>query len=538
MKGAVACLHKRPPWHANRDRAAAGGLYARLGMKRLSRRDRDSINSEVFEERLTADDDSTDEDVPEHGLGLDAPKVIDSALEEDVEDNAHEHAVSRAISWGDSRHEGCRSAGDPSQEWRVIRRSIRRALEDPHSGPTALFVHYAVIGLIIASTLAAILVTIDDLERMYASSFELLEQVFTALFTIEIVLRMWTAPNFYMYFSAPSNIVDILATVPWYGEKLQEFVCRDWGRESPQDVAGSLRVLRTIRLIRLLRFAKVARHSETMPLVLESLLASSSGLAVLSTMLGAGTVVAATAVYAVEADIPDGDFANIPSAMWWALTTITTVGYGDMVPQTIAGKCIGCLTMVGGTIIVSLSVATITTSFTDQYRHRTEAAKVEKVLRMRRKKRRGTDSTAMTEKSPSTAAWGDTAGGGALLKRIAQLEDETKALLLQLEGEFDHLAICRKHIDPQPSGQSNLGFSISGSMADILHPSPPNPHHEVVHLLLESLHSQGMSFFKAARSLTEHLVVAEQGPQKSHNITDAESFGGLGLPANDVPREG
>merc|ERR1712113_1326000 len=109
---------------------------------------------------------------------------------------------------------------------------------------------------------------------------------------------------------------------------------------------------------------------------------------------------------------------NIPSAMWWALTTITTVGYGDMVPQTVAGKCIGSLTMVGGTIIVSLSVATITSSFTEQYRHKTEAAKLEKVLRMRRRKRRGTDSTHMTEMSPSTVARSETTGLAMLLNKI------------------------------------------------------------------------------------------------------------------------
>merc|ERR1719188_2358127 len=89
---------------------------------------------------------------------------------------------------------------------------------------------------------------------------------------------------------------------------------------------------------------------------------------------------AATLVYAAEQDVVDGEFTSLPASMWWALTTITTVGYGDMVPTTIAGRLMGAATMVAGTLIVTLSVAVVTSSFTEEYRQRTEVASVKKAL--------------------------------------------------------------------------------------------------------------------------------------------------------------
>merc|ERR1719188_2807111 len=139
------------------------------------------------------------------------------------------------------------------------------------------------------------------------------------------------------------------------------------------------------RFVRMLRLMKVARHSENITLVMESLAASYHGLLTLFSFLTLGCVISGTLAYAAESEAGHpGAFVSIPAAMWWSMTTITTVGYGDMVPMTVPGKVVGCLTMVGGTLIVSVSVAMITSSFTEQYRQRSEKAKLEKAMRVTR----------------------------------------------------------------------------------------------------------------------------------------------------------
>eukprot|EP00913_Durusdinium_trenchii_P017267 g16237.t1 len=143
-----------------------------------------------------------------------------------------------------------------------------------------------------------------------------------------------------------------------------------------EKMAGSLRTLRMvrlarmIRLLRVLRLAKVARHSEVISIVLESLVESATGIFVLMSFVSMWALVCATVVYAAEIDAPDTDFVSIPAALWWSMATISTVGYGDMVPHTSIGKLVGGVSMLGGILITSISVAVITTSFTEHYQQR------------------------------------------------------------------------------------------------------------------------------------------------------------------------
>jgi len=343
------------------------------------------------------------------------------------------------------------SPGAAWPSYRRFRRQVRRTLEDPTGGPVAMCVSYFVFFTIVASTACALLATEDSIAEQYSDQLEAAEMVFTGLFTCEILLRFWTAKTMWHYLSA-HNLIDVLATLPWYGEQLviHFFPRRQTGRL--EDLTGSMRLLRLTRLVRLVRLAKVARHSETVPLVLESLVASTSGLAILFSLLGMGTIVSATAVYAVEFDTDEGQFTSIPIAMWWALTTITTVGYGDMVPQTVVGKLIGSATMVGGTIIVSLSVATITSSFTEQYRKRSEIAKVKKAIEHRRRTKTRRFTTGKSEDFSPHAQRQESLQSQILLERLAALEEETKQVLLLLEGEASYLDETEAEMECQATG--------------------------------------------------------------------------------------
>jgi len=149
-------------------------------------------------------------------------------------------------------------------------------------------------------------------------------------------------------------------------------------------VAGSfrtLRMVRMVRLVRVLRIAKAFRHSEVITTVVASVVESVAALYVLVAGVCMGAIICATIAYALESDMPDTKFESIPAAMWWSLATITTVGYGDMVPVSVPGKIFGGLSMVMGMVIVSISVAVVTTHFTEVYNMKAQNTKITKALK-------------------------------------------------------------------------------------------------------------------------------------------------------------
>lgn len=376
------------------------------------------------------------------------------------------------------------SRGTGSSCWRwwrcqQTRCVFRRAAEDPSNGCLATAANRVVVFLILASTLCAVLVTVQELEEAYAEAFQLLEEVFTAVFSLEIVLRMWMAASWKEYVASPSNLVDVLATLPWYSEVLYCSAVPELRMDGRfRRVAGSFRTLRMVRMVRL---AKVARHSETVTMIMQSILASRTGLFeglfVLVTFVTTGTVLSATAVYAAESQVPQGAFTSIPASMWWALTTISTVGYGDMVPTTVEGKLVGCSTMVGGTLIMSLAVAIVTSSFTEQYRHK--SAQKARQKKLARRSEQGDTLAAQQANRLSK-----------LLERLAKLEEDTTNVLCDLEGELLHAAAASR-LSPSESWR----------------PAEPA---ERTRLLVECLRGQSGAFFRAAQGLAHSVVLAEQ----------------------------
>ncbi|CAE8607107.1 unnamed protein product, partial [Polarella glacialis] len=155
--------------------------------------------------------------------------------------------------------------------------------------------------------------------------------VFTMAFTVEILLRAFSASCLRSYLTNCANVVDIVATSPWYAELLLKHMApAGISQEAVSEMAGSLRTLRVVRLVRMvrllrvLRLAKAARHSETLTTVLASLGESLQGAYVLVALVGMGALLGATAIYAVESDNHHGGFRSIPAALWWSMATITT----------------------------------------------------------------------------------------------------------------------------------------------------------------------------------------------------------------------
>lgn len=403
------------------------------------------------------------------------------------------------------------SDGESLPQPRVLdyRRAIRTALERPQSN-AAHMLHLLIICIIVASTCAAVLETVPELFKEYETVFKASEVVFTVVFTIEIIIRVCVAESIREYFTRLSNLVDILATLPWYAQLLVHNVLPAGQTDRAEQLAGSLRALRMIRLarmvrlLRVLRLAKAARHSEVISTVLESIMESFSGAFVLLFLVAMGSLLGATAAYVAESDKPGSKFESIPASLWWSLATISTVGYGDMVPTTFAGKCVGAVTMVGGILIVSISVAVITTNFTEAYQRRLHQKQVAK-LAQRGYPGRGCGScggsgkfAATPRSAASSARHSDAAYIGETLQR---LEEDLQMTFQRLEAEI--LACGRTVSNGYHSEAKNLEL-VPESIASMI--------------ALDVMQEQSRTLFKNASRLAGHLasVRGDKSSPQSH----------------------
>ncbi|XP_054012207.1 potassium voltage-gated channel protein Shaker isoform X9 [Hylaeus anthracinus] len=170
--------------------------------------------------------------------------------------------------------------------------------------------------------------------------FFLIETICIIWFTFELSVRFLACPNKLNFFRDVMNFIDIIAIIPYFitlgtvmAENGEDFDLPK-APVSPQDKstnqAMSLAILRVIRLVRVFRIFKLSRHSKGLQILGRTLKASMRELGLLIFFLFIGVVLFSSAVYFAEAGTQDSFFKSIPEAFWWAVVTMTTVGYGDM----------------------------------------------------------------------------------------------------------------------------------------------------------------------------------------------------------------
>lgn len=225
-------------------------------------------------------------------------------------------------------------------------------------------VHAALVALIIVNVGALVLESVPSLAQRYGRAFQLIELVSLIAFTVEYFVRLWTAPEHARYrgldpwrararyaASLPA-LIDFVATVPLY---VALFGWND---------------LKVLLIFRLLRFFKLGRYSPGMASLGAALAAERKALFACFVILIGAMLLSATLMHFAEHDVQPDKFGTIPDAMWWAIVTLTTVGYGDSYPVSPVGKIIASLTAVMGLVMLALPVGIVATAFAQEIHRR------------------------------------------------------------------------------------------------------------------------------------------------------------------------
>ncbi|ABD06088.1 cyclic nucleotide-binding domain (cNMP-BD) protein [Rhodopseudomonas palustris HaA2] len=239
------------------------------------------------------------------------------------------------------------------------RQSVYEILEsharNTRAGP---IINGAIVLFLVLSISVTVLESVPELRARYDLPLRATELLCLVVFSIEYSIRIWIAPEHlpfrpmsslqarWSYMVSPQGIIDFLAILPLWVALIG---------------LGDLRVLIVLRVLRVLKFA---RYSSGMRSLLDVLASERRALLACLVILACATLLSATAMHIAEGQVQPEKLGTIPDAMWWAIVTLTTVGYGDVVPATNIGRMIASVTIVGGLIMIALPVGIVATAFT------------------------------------------------------------------------------------------------------------------------------------------------------------------------------
>ncbi len=219
-----------------------------------------------------------------------------------------------------------------------------------------------IVCIIVIDVMAMILASVPEFDARFGGLFTVIKVSSVVVFALEYAARLWSvaghsprklspAQDRIEYALSSLGIVDLLAFLP----------------ASIALIAGQRS---TLALFGLLPFFKLVRYSPAMRSLLSAIHAERRTLTGCLVILAGAVLLFATLLYAIEHDVQPEKFGTIPDAMWWAIVTLGTVGYGDVVPVTALGKLVSVFTIIGGLTMIALPVAIISTAFADEVRRR------------------------------------------------------------------------------------------------------------------------------------------------------------------------
>lgn len=246
-----------------------------------------------------------------------------------------------------------------------IKQKIALLFDDEKgNGKGDQFIEFFIAGLIVVNTIAIVLESYHDINSKYAYFFYLLELFSIIVFTIEYLIRIWIATIIYpelspfkaklKYITSTMGIIDLVSILPFY---------------LPYIIKVDLRVLRTLRLFRLLRLLKLKRYFASLGVIQSVIKKTKNEIFVTIFLVFILLVLASTLMYNIEKTAQPEAFQNIGQAMWWAVATLTTVGYGDIYPVTGLGKILSAFIALLGIGIVALPTGIISSAYIEEIRN-------------------------------------------------------------------------------------------------------------------------------------------------------------------------
>ncbi len=246
-----------------------------------------------------------------------------------------------------------------------LRHRLYEILEQgPYGDRTSAAVSRSIALLIIVNLLAVILQSVPELEARYEAWFILIELLSLVVFSVEYGLRLWVAAEHarflhmtpgkarLKYAMSSTGIIDLVAVLPfWFA-----FVI-------PAD-------LRFVLVLRIIRFLKLARYSPGMRSLLDALSTERRALFSCLVILFGVTLFAAALMHIVEGRVQPDKLGTIPDALWWAIVTLGTIGYGDVIPVTPLGRVVASFTIIAGLMMIALPVGIIATAFANEIHRR------------------------------------------------------------------------------------------------------------------------------------------------------------------------
>uniref|UniRef100_UPI00398EE5A4 potassium voltage-gated channel subfamily V member 2 n=1 Tax=Pristiophorus japonicus TaxID=55135 RepID=UPI00398EE5A4 len=260
-----------------------------------------------------------------------------------------------------------------------LRRIIWNLVEKPFSSVIAKLMAVASSMFVLISIVAMALNTVEEMQFKSPAGqlsghtyMEHVETICIIFFTIEYLLRLLSSPDIKKFAKSVLNAVDLIAIFPFYLQIGLECFEADYGKHD-QDIervgrVGKVgQVLRIMRLMRIFRILKLARHSTGLRAFGFTLKQCYQQVGCLFLFIAMGIFSFSALVFSVEHDVPGTNFTSIPHSWWWAAVSISTVGYGDVCPETILGRtfAFGCIAF--GIILNGMPISILYNKFSDYY---------------------------------------------------------------------------------------------------------------------------------------------------------------------------
>ena len=245
-----------------------------------------------------------------------------------------------------------------------MRHTFYTILEQSNSSPVARLVNVLLMLLIMSNVVAVIFATDREIYLELQTFFDHFELISIVVFTMEYLFRAWTCvedPRYQhavagrlKYLVSPMALVDLIAVLPFYLGIIFNIDAR------------------ILRVLRLFRIFKLSRHFSAMSVLLTVIRTELPTLVSAIFIMLVMVVLASAGMFLVERDVQPETFGTIPRAMWWATITLTTVGYGDVIPVTAAGKVLGIFITILGVGMAALPAGIIASGFNREVHRRRE----------------------------------------------------------------------------------------------------------------------------------------------------------------------